>query len=232
MVYYLRDKAVLLWRKIFLSYNLFVILTSILLIIIFPALRIPFWWLTHITILYIFLTSFILNYFWNQKNVLHKFFISFLLLILVSSAINNFFLILKNERSMKNVKYSIRIQEPIEYIYKDSKNENFKILYITGGAFVLDYKYMFWYVGYNNYENSLGFKNLDLAFTNPGGKPIAIDEAKQFKNLGKGLYYIIIANESIKNGYASKLISNSESGRLIQTKAFENNFIVQKRLKN
>lgn len=231
-IYYLKDKTITAWRKTFLKYILFIILSNILFLTIFPALRIPFWWFTHITIIHIFLTAIIFNYFWNKKNILHKTFVFVFLILFASLAINNFFLLLKNEKSTRDIKYTIKIQAPIEYIYEDSKNENFKILYVTGKPYVLDYKYMLWYAGYSRYKNSLGFKNLDLAFTHPGGKPIAIDEANQFENLGNGLYYVIITNESIENSYASRLLNNPNSGKLIQAKAIDNNFVVQKRLKD
>lgn len=231
-IYYLKDKTITAWRKTFLKYILFIILSNILFLTIFPALRIPFWWFTHITIIHIFLTAIIFNYFWNKKDILHKIFVFVFLILFASLAINNFFSMLKNEKSMRHIKYTIKIQAPIEYIYKDSKNENFRVLYVTGKSYVLDYKYMLWYIGQSKHKTSLGFKNLDLAFTRSGGKPIAIDEAKQFENLRVGLYYIIITDESIKNGYASRLLNNSNSGRLIQAKAFDNNFVVQKRLKD
>lgn len=225
---YLKDKKVKKWGKIFLLYTFIIIVSTVLFLIIFPSPKIPFWWFTYLTIFYIFSTSIICSYLWNKKIIFHKFFISLFIILFINSATGKFLVMLQKEQSIKNTKYVIKIQEPIEYIYSNSDNKPFKIIYATGQKKVLDYTYMFWYVGNTKYRNSPGFKQLDFSFTRFGGIPVTIDEATQFKNLSPGLYYIIITAESIQNGYASQLLDKNKYGHIIETKKLGDNFVVKK----
>ena len=158
---------------------------------------------------------------------MYKFLILIILFMFIKSEEENIYQLGIKENNYRHQKYNIRIQEPIEYIYADSKNHQFRIIYITVNKYVFDYKYMFWYIGKTKYPNSEGFKKLELSYITPEGESIALDKARQFKNLKKGLYYIIITRHSIDTGYASQFL-NKPVGKLLSIRSFGNSFVVQK----
>lgn len=225
---YIKDRSNKKWKKIFII-NLFTTITlSNITLMIFPFSKAEIWWIPYFSIIYIFITGIILSYFWDQKSLLYKVFILLFLFLFIRAEIEEISLRINNEQSFKNQKYLIRMQEPIEYIYADSKNKPFKILYLTESTYVLDFKYLFWYIGKTKYPNSEGFKNLDLNYILPGGPAVALDKHGQFKNLSPGIYYLIITQQSIENGYASQFL-NKPIGELLSSKSLSNTYVVQKR---
>lgn len=229
---YARDKRIKKWKKIFTSYIFITIPITFLGLCIIPVERASFWWITYLTIFYIFFAGIILSFFLFHKKLLYKFAVVFIIILFLHSSVNNFSVLLNKKRELQTTKYPIKIQEPIEWIYEDSRNQQFNILYVTGLEKVLNYKYMFWYVGKTEYKNSLALRNLDLQFTSHGGIPVYINENNQFKNLKQGTYYLIITDQSIQNGYASKILKNKSLGKFNSIKHFGqegSGFVVEKR---
>lgn len=219
---YARDERIKKWKKIFTSYIFISIPLTFFGLCLIPVERASFWWITYLTIFYVFFAGIILSFFLFYKGYLYKLAVILIITLFLYASIINLSVILNKQKELKPTQYLIRIQEPIEWIYTDSKDEQFNVLYITGLEKILDYKFMFWYVGKNEYRNSQALKSLDLQFTTSGGMPTYINEKTQFKNLKKGIYYIIITNQSLQNGYASKILKNKLLGKIISVKHIGN----------
>lgn len=229
---YIKDKKNKKWKKIFISYVLIAIPLTFLGLVAIPVQRASFWWLTYLTIFYIYFAGIIMSFLLFHRSFLYKLAVVAIIILFLHSSIINFNLLLNKKKELQTTKYPIKIQEPIEYIYQDSNNKPFEVLYITGLEKILDYKYMFLYVGKTEYKNSLALKNLDLQFTTHGGVPVYINEENQFKNLKQGTYYLIITDQSIQNGYATKILKDKSLGKIISTKHIGqegSGFVVQKR---
>ncbi len=202
------DKKIKNWQKIFTSYLLTSILLTFISVCILPVERASFWWLTYLTIFYIFFSGLITSYIYSTNYRLLKIILTVILSIFAYSFFNNFLIILNNEKQLRSVKYVISKQSPIEFIYKDSQDKPFRTLFITGEKDVVDYKYMLWYVGKTDFPNSQAIKLLDLNYTLKGGVLFSYDESTQFSNLKNGLYYLIISKNSVENGHIDKILKN------------------------
>lgn len=227
---YFRDRKNSPWEKKLMSYLLTTIILTFTCLIVFPALSIPFWWFTYLTIFYLLWIGIIVGYFLSYHKLIYKAIAIIFLSLTLLSSFHELSLLLEKEKRLRNVKYVIKIEEPIEYIYSDSKGKPFKVLFATGLVKVQDYKYMLWYIGKEKYKNSQGFKLLDLSYAFPDGRPVTIQEANQFKDLKKGTYYVIITQQSLQSGYAQKILNQETSGKLITKKKFETGYVVEKRI--
>lgn len=166
-----------------------------------------------------------------KRNLFNKLIIIFVIGICLNLFLQNIKILISKQKEMSKLNYEIRIQEPIEYIYKNSNNEPFTAIFVTGEEKIIDYKYMLWFVGKNEYKNSKSLKNLDLNYTNGDGIPIFLNEEKQFNNLKKGIYYIIIKNSSLEINYVEKNLKNRKNFTLISSKEIKNmgkNLIIEK----
>ena len=224
---FMRDRSVAKNKKLFILNLYFTLSLSFIVLLMLPFPKAEIWWIPYFSIIYIFITGIILKYLWDFKSIIFKFLVLIILFIFIKSETERVFQMINENSNLKEQKYNIKVQEPIEYIYKDSKDMPFNILYITEEIYVLSYKYMFWYIGHTKYPNSKGFKNLDLDYILPGGPAVPLNKKGQFNNLEKGLYYVIITQKSIDSGYASKFLKYPV-GKLVDTKNFENNYVLQK----
>lgn len=225
--FYIKDKKIKIFSKIFISYLLLIIPFTFILITIIPVERASFWWITYLTITYIFFSAILLSYLF-KKNIFAQFFVILIILISFNSFIDNLNKQIQTYKEYKNLKNEIRIKTPIEYVYKDSNNTPFNIIYLTGGEKVIDYKYIFQFLSSTHYPI-----NQDRAYTSGGGVPVFINEKDQFRNLKSGTYYIIIPNKSISSGYSQRMLKFNNFGRIINTKQLSSGvegFTVQKRI--
>lgn len=224
---YIKDKKIKIFNKIFLFYLLLIIPLTFILITVIPVERASFWWITYLTITYIFFSVILLSYL-SRKNIFAQFFVILVILISINSFTNSLNKQIQTYKEYKNLKNEIRIKTPIEYIYKDSNNIPFNIIFLTRGEKVIDYKYMFQFLNNSNYP-----KNLDKSYTTGGGVPVYINEKDQFRNLKSGTYYIIIPNKSIFSGYSQRILKFNNFGQVINTKQLSSGiegFTVQKRI--
>lgn len=227
---FVRDKKVKSWKKIFISHILLSISLTFLGVCLIPVERASFWWFTYLTIIYIFFAGVMMGYLF-KRNLFNKLIIIFVIGICLNLFLQNIKILISKQKEMSKLNYEIRIQEPIEYIYKNSNNEPFTAIFVTGEEKIIDYKYMLWFVGKNEYKNSKSLKNLDLNYTNGDGIPIFLNEEKQFNNLKKGIYYIIIKNSSLEINYVEKNLKNRKNFTLISSKEIKNmgkNLIIEK----
>ena len=227
----MREREIKKWKKIFTFHILSIIPITFIGVFLIPVERASFWWFTYLTIIYIFFSGIIMGFLFS-KNIIFKISIGFIFLYTIYSSIDNFKIIQTEEISLRSVKYDIGIQAPIEYIYEDSKDKPFRVLYITGNNKVTDYKYMFWYIGKSKYNNSQALRSFDFNFKNSNGSPILINEKDQFQNLKKGTYYIIVS-DSLPNDYYKNIAGVKPKGTLIGIKRVGNgvkSFIVEKRI--
>ncbi len=227
---YIKDRKIKIWKKIFIANFLVIICTTFIGLILIPVERASFWWITYLTITYIFFSGIILGYMF-RRNILFKLIISLIFLISIYSFFQNTNSLINIYQQYKNLKNEIRIQDPIEYVYFDSKNQAFNVIFLTGGEKIIDYKYMF---SQTEKKHNTYFypTNINPSFTSGGGKPTYIKEIRQFDNLSSGIYYIIISNRSIESGYAKRILDRNNFGEIIYTKRIhdEEGFTIQKRI--
>lgn len=231
---YIKDKKIKKRNKIFAGYLLLIIPTTFLSINLIPVERASFWWITYLSVTYIFFTIIILGFLY-RKSFFGQIFVIIIIIISLTSFRDNLKELLSKYEEHKNQTHEVMIQAPIEYIYADSKNQPFSVIFITSEKKIIDYKYMLWFLKHNKFINSSFPNNMDLNYSSPGGVPAFINEPKQFNNLKKGSYYIIISNKTLESGYAKRILEKNNFGNIIYTREIEkgiNGFTVQKRIIN
>lgn len=231
-ILFLKDRKIKKVNKLFIWYLLMIIPLTFFGVCLIPVKSASFWWFSYLTIVYIFLSGIILTYLLKKK-IIYALIVITIIIINLKEFSGNLNSIFSKERELRNIKYEISIQAPIEDIYQDAINQSFKVLYVTGNHKVIDYKYMFLFIGKSKFNDSPYLENIDLNYTAGGGIPLPINESEQFKKLTSGIYYIIITNEASKSEYSNKLLNNKNIGVLLNEKKIQNgskSFIVQKRV--
>ena len=224
----LRDRNLDKRKRKFILFIISTIFSTWIVIIVFPTRLASFWWITALIPFNIFWAAIVFSYCLENKHAINKLLTVLLLFVAFNSFSHQFIEQLKTEKLLINIRYPISSQEPIEYIYHDSRDSEFKILYASGLS--LEYQYLLWYVGKSKYQNSLGFKNLDLRHIHKDQTYRHINREKQFEAFKKGIYYVLIDDGNNKEHHYYSRRAIESIGKLVWSKRFSNGDFLEKRV--
>lgn len=196
---FLRQKKVEKWKKIFTTYLTVSIPFTFICLCAFPSSKVPYWWSTYLVIFYIFIAGILIPNVIRVKKSFGILIVIFFMIYFGISSIKQFISLHNNYQTLKYNFTPISIIKPIDYIYSNSKNLDFDVIYITGQKKILEYQYIFWYEGTKKFSNSKHFEHMDLAFRQVDGTPYYINEIKQLDKINKKKLTYILVSPSGKN---------------------------------
>lgn len=192
--------------KLFITYLLFLLPITIL---VFSFLRntVYPYYLTDVTVAYIFLFTYCFYSFWRRKEkILTVIFIMYAGILLIGGIISAVYTWNHDIHDFGGTAKNKGIEQALDYIYTDAHNKQFGVLVFAPPVYTYQYDYMLWWYGERKYHY-IPYKQK------------------------KGLVYLLIEPDPSKPwSYQGWLQTVIKTGRVLQTKTlFPSGFIVQKR---
>lgn len=202
IIFFLKDKKVKQYKKLFISYLAIIPIFTLILLFIYPGEVANQWWITYLAVIYCFLLGVVLDYF-LKKNIPLKALVVIMLFVLSFAYLKRTFFIYKTQFSYPPSTY-IKEDHAIKYVFNDAKKHPFGIL-VYSKRTQENYDYLIWWNDKTQYQN-------------------------QPHREKKGLYYIVIEPNIVFSLKEEKALDNLRVGRLIETKELSNGFTIEKRV--
>lgn len=217
--FYLKNRSISFHNRLFVLYLAASPFFIFIIFLFYPG-KIFAWWLLELTVFYCFLVGILSGYYY--KKFLFRILVIVFIIAFLKAAIYRSFLEYKSGFTYPPKKYTIRRLESIDYIFKNADGKFFKVFYITSSSNNDDYKYLTWWKGssiYNYVPEQKYFYYQDKE----------IKETIQNSISRSSQFYILLEYNPENKNSLTNWIDNYDAGKIIETKYFQDRFVVQKR---
>lgn len=220
--FYIKNKKNSVQNRLFVLYLASSPLFIFIIFLLYPG-DIFAWWLLELTVFYCYLAGILAGYYY-RRNFLFKLIVIIIIAAFLKAAIYRAYLDYLNGFTYPPKKYTIRLLEPVDYIFKDANKEPFDIKLVTlrPPSYIYDYDYLIWWLGYAKYK----FIPVQEYLYFSDNK---IKNLKSNQKLKNKLFYILIEYDSLNKIILENWINNDKTGTVNETKYFQDRYIVQKR---